>query len=144
MAVTLHVGPGTFAPLRADVLDDNELHAEWYEVEQAAADAINAARAAGRPIVAVGTTVVRTLEAAGASGIVEAGSGETRLFIKPGFRFRIVDHLLSNFHLPQSSLLVLVGTFAGKDRVLAAYRKAVEQGYRFYSYGDATLTSRIS
>ncbi|MEO6953331.1 MAG: tRNA preQ1(34) S-adenosylmethionine ribosyltransferase-isomerase QueA [Polyangia bacterium] len=142
VAVTLHVGPGTFAPLRSDVLEDNELHAESYEVSASTADAINAARAEGRPIVAVGTTVVRTLEASDHEGRVRAGRGETKLFIKPGFRFGVVDHLLSNFHLPQSSLLVLVATFAGKERVLAAYREAVERGYRFYSYGDATLTSR--
>ena len=140
VAITLHVGPGTFAPLRSDVLDDNEA----YEVSASTAETINAARAAGRPIVAVGTTVVRTLEASHHDGRVRAGRGDTSLFIKPGFRFGVVDHLLSNFHLPQSSLLVLVATFAGKDRVLAAYREAVEHGYRFYSYGDATLTSRCS
>ena len=144
VAVTLHVGPGTFAPLRSDVLDNNELHAESYEVTAATAEAINTARRQGRPIVAVGTTVVRTLEASQRDGRVLAGRGETTLFIKPGFRFAVVDHLLSNFHLPQSSLLVLVATFAGKDRVLAAYREAVAAGYRFYSYGDATLTARAS
>jgi len=145
VAVTLHVGPGTFAPLRSDVLDDNTLHAERYEITEAAAQAINEARAAGRPIVAVGTTVVRTLEAnVDEAGQVRPGRGETQLFIKPGFRFRVVDHLLSNFHLPRSSLLVLVATFAGKERVLSAYREAVALGYRFYSYGDATLLSRVS
>ncbi len=143
VAVTLHVGPGTFSPLRADVLDENTLHAEPYEISVEAAAAINAARAAGRAIIAVGTTVVRTLEAnVDAHGQVRAGRGQTQLFIKPGFRFQVVDHLLSNFHLPRSSLLVLVAAFAGKETVLSAYREAIEQRYRFYSYGDATLLSR--
>jgi S-adenosylmethionine:tRNA ribosyltransferase-isomerase len=143
VAVTLHVGPGTFAPLRSDVLDDNVLHAEPYEVSPATADAINRARSEGRPIVAVGTTVVRTLEAsADEHGTIHPGAGTTTLFIKPGHRWKVVDRLLSNFHLPGSSLLVLVATFAGKERVMAAYREAVAQGYRFYSYGDATLSER--
>ena len=143
VALTLHVGPGTFAPLRSDVLAENTLHAERYELTSAAAAQINLARAAGRPIVAVGTTVVRTLEAnANEDGSVRAGQGETQLFIRPGYRFRVVDHLLTNFHLPRSSLLVLVAAFAGKDRVLAAYARAIAEGYRFYSYGDATLMSR--
>ncbi len=145
VAITLHVGAGTFAPLRADVLADNELHAERYAISAATAAQINEARAAGRPIVAVGTTVVRALEASAlADGEVHAGEGETRLFIRPGHRFRVIDHMLTNFHLPRSSLLVLVAAFAGKERVLAAYRAAVDAGYRFYSYGDATLLTKAS
>lgn len=143
VALTLHVGPGTFAPLRADVLAENELHAERYVVSAEAARTINAARSGRRPIVAVGTTVVRALEASATNdGHVLDGVGETRLFIRPGHRFRVVDYMLTNFHLPRSSLLVLVSAFAGKERVLGAYRAAVEAGYRFYSYGDATLLSR--
>ncbi len=140
-AITLHVGPGTFAPLRSDVLDENRLHEERFEISQATAARIAAVRAAKKPIVAVGTTVVRALETnADASGNVRAGAGVTELFIKPGYPFRVVDQLLSNFHLPRSSLLVLVAAFAGKARVLASYREAVAKGYRFYSYGDATLS----
>jgi S-adenosylmethionine:tRNA ribosyltransferase-isomerase len=142
-AITLHVGPGTFAPLRSDLLADNELHAERYAISSATAAQINEARAAGRPIVAVGTTVVRALEASALEdGAVHAGEGETRLFIRPGHRFRVIDHMLTNFHLPRSSLLVLVAAFAGKERVLSAYRAAVDAGYRFYSYGDATLLTK--
>lgn len=143
--VTLHVGPGTFAPLRTDELDDVRLHAERYEVPEATADAIARARSDGRPVVAVGTTVVRTLETAALDdGTVRAGSGATSLFIKPGHRFRAVDSLVTNFHLPRSTLLMLVAAFAGPppegiDRILAAYRNAVDAGYRFYSYGDAML-----
>jgi S-adenosylmethionine:tRNA ribosyltransferase-isomerase len=141
--LTLHVGPGTFAPLRADVLADNTLHPERYEIPADTAARVAAACAAGRPIVAVGTTVVRALEAAAEGrGAVRAGSGETRLFIRPGHRFQVVDHMLTNFHLPRSSLLVLVAAFAGRDTVLSAYREAISAGYRFYSYGDATLLSR--
>jgi S-adenosylmethionine:tRNA ribosyltransferase-isomerase len=142
-AITLHVGPGTFAPLRSDVLDENRLHAEQVEISEQVAERINAARRAKRPIVAVGTTVVRALEGnADGHGHVRAASAPTDLFIKPGYRFSVVDRLLSNFHLPRSSLLVLVAAFAGKDRVLHSYREAVNHGYRFYSYGDATLSSR--
>jgi S-adenosylmethionine:tRNA ribosyltransferase-isomerase len=141
--VTLHVGPGTFAPLGDGELDGETLHAERYEIPDATARAIAATRAAGKPIVAVGTTVVRTLEAAAATdGVVRAGQGETSIFIRPGHRFGAVDIMLTNFHLPKSSLLVLVAAFAGangKDRILAAYRDAVARGYRFYSYGDAML-----
>ncbi len=143
VAITLHVGPGTFAPLRSDVLDENTLHAEAFEITPEVAATVRAARAAGRPIVAVGTTVVRALEASALfDGQVREGRGHTQLFIKPGFPFQVVDHLLSNFHLPRSSLLVLVAAFAGKDAVLNAYAEAIAQRYRFYSYGDATLLSR--
>jgi S-adenosylmethionine:tRNA ribosyltransferase-isomerase len=138
--VTLHVGPGTFAPLRADDVTNHVLHAERFEIPAATAAAIAAARAEGRPIVAVGTTVVRTLEAnANPDGTVRAGSGSTRLFIKPGYDYRVVDAMLTNFHLPKSTLLMLVCALAGKERVLGAYADAVQRGYRFYSYGDAML-----
>jgi S-adenosylmethionine:tRNA ribosyltransferase-isomerase len=138
--LTLHVGPGTFAPLRSDELDGLRLHHERYEIPDATAAAVDAARAAGRPVVAVGTTVVRTLEAAAArDGHIRAGAGSTDIFIRPGHRFRIVDMMLTNFHLPKSSLIVLVAAFAGQERILAAYADAVARGYRFYSYGDAML-----
>jgi S-adenosylmethionine:tRNA ribosyltransferase-isomerase len=144
VAVTLHVGPGTFAPLRHDLLAENTLHAERYEIAIEVAARIEQARETGRPIVAVGTTVVRALETAAEAGPLQAGAGETCLFIRPGHRFRVVDHLLTNFHLPRSSLLVLVAAFAGRQRVLSAYREAAASGYRFYSYGDATLLSRAA
>jgi S-adenosylmethionine:tRNA ribosyltransferase-isomerase len=136
-AITLHVGPGTFAPLRSDDVDAHVMHEERYEIPESAAQAIDDAKAARRPVVAVGTTVVRTLEAAARDGRVRPGPGTTRLFIRPGFHFDIVDQLITNFHLPRSTLLMLVSAFAGRDRVLAAYREAVEQRYRFFSYGDA-------
>ncbi|HWE26617.1 MAG TPA: tRNA preQ1(34) S-adenosylmethionine ribosyltransferase-isomerase QueA, partial [Polyangia bacterium] len=138
--LTLHVGPGTFAPLGDGALDGETLHAERYEIPEATARAIADTRAAGKPIVAVGTTVVRTLEAAAAAdGIVRAGQGTTSIFIRPGHAFRAVDVMLTNFHLPRSSLLILVAAFAGRERILAAYADAVARGYRFYSYGDAML-----
>ena len=137
--LTLHVGPGTFLPIRVADLDDHVMPPEWYEVPAATAARIAAARAAGRRVVAVGTTTVRALEsAAGSAGLV-AGSGDATLFIQPGYRFRIVDALLTNFHLPRSSLLALVGAFAGLPAVRAAYAEAVRLRYRFYSYGDAML-----
>jgi S-adenosylmethionine:tRNA ribosyltransferase-isomerase len=137
--VTLHVGLGTFAPLRVDRVDEVHLHRERYTLTAKTAEAINRASREGRHIVAVGTTVVRTLEhcALQAEGRpLEAHSGSTEIFISPGFRFRLVQALLTNFHLPQSSLLMLVSAFAGRERVLAAYDHAVEQKYRFFSYGD--------
>jgi S-adenosylmethionine:tRNA ribosyltransferase-isomerase len=137
--VTLHVGLGTFAPLRVDRVDEVQLHRERYSISPVAADALNRARSDGRRIVAVGTTVVRTLEAAAqqaGDGKIEPHSGDTQIFISPGFEFRVVGAMLTNFHLPQSSLLMLVSAFAGRERVLAAYRHAVEQRYRFFSYGD--------
>lgn len=137
--VTLHVGAGTFAPLREQTLAENRLHAEWLEVTEATCRAIANTRAAGGRIVAVGTTSARALETAAAAGAPAPYAGETELFIQPGYRFRCVDLLLTNFHLPQSSLLVLVAAFAGRERVLAAYRHAVAARYRFYSYGDACL-----
>lgn len=136
--VTLHVGPGTFLPVRVERLADHRMHAERYRVGEEAAAAIAAARRDGRPVVAVGTTVVRTLEAVAAAtgGEVVPAEGETDIFITPGHRFRAVDQLITNFHLPGSTLLMLVSAFAGRERVLAAYREAVARGYRFYSYGD--------
>jgi len=140
--LTLHVGLGTFSPLRVDLLEDVRLHKERYTISAAAANAVNRARADARRIVAVGTTVVRTLEAAAAAAQeakgreLEPHSGETDIFIAPGFRFQLVSALLTNFHLPQSSLLMLVSAFAGREQVLSAYRHAVEQKYRFFSYGD--------
>jgi len=135
--LTLHVGPGTFQPVQVEDTDDHPMHEEQYIVSQQAAAQINAARAAGRRIVAVGTTSLRTLESAGADGVVQAGSGRTRLFITPGYQFRITDALLTNFHLPRSTLLMLVSAMGGRERVKQAYQHAIESGYRFYSYGDA-------
>jgi S-adenosylmethionine:tRNA ribosyltransferase-isomerase len=138
--VVLHVGPGTFRPLRERDLAAGRLHAEYFELPEATAGAVAAARARGRRVVAVGTTSARVLETrAHDDGSVEAGCGETGLFLRPGSRFRAVDALLTNFHLPRSSLLLLVAAFAGRDRVLEAYAEAVREGYRFYSYGDAML-----
>jgi S-adenosylmethionine:tRNA ribosyltransferase-isomerase len=138
--LVLHVGPGTFRPVRDADLRERRLHPERFELPAATADAIAAARRRGGRVVAVGTTSARVLEArADAHGGVVAGSGETDLFLLPGHRFRVVDALLTNFHLPRSSLLLLVAAFAGRERVLAAYREAVARGYRFYSYGDAML-----
>jgi S-adenosylmethionine:tRNA ribosyltransferase-isomerase len=137
--VTLHVGLGTFAPLRVERVDEVHLHRERYTLTAETAEALNRASREGRRIVAVGTTVVRTLEhcALQAEGRpLEAHSGSTEIFISPGFRFRLVQALLTNFHLPQSSLLMLVSAFAGRERVLSAYEHAVEQKYRFFSYGD--------
>jgi len=141
--ITLHLGLGTFQPVRVKSVEDHKLHREWFEIPAQAAQAINQAKAEARRVVAVGTTTVRTLEyAAGLSekpsggDRVEAGRGEADLFIYPGYRFRVVDALLTNFHLPQSTLLMLVCALGGKDLVMRAYHHAVEAGYRFYSYGD--------
>jgi S-adenosylmethionine:tRNA ribosyltransferase-isomerase len=139
--VTLHVGAGTFQPVRAERLEDHVMHFERYEVSQQAAGHIAAARARGGRVIAVGTTVVRTLEASFRQDRSQAGSGETDLFITPGYRFRAVDALLTNFHLPESTLLMLVSAFAGFPLTLAAYRHAIRQGYRFYSYGDAMFVT---
>ena len=140
-AVTLHVGPGTFLPVRGDSLEGHRMHAEQYEVLPEAADAIAACRARGGRVVAVGTTSVRTLESAWHEGAVAAGAGRTRLFIRPGHAFAAVDALVTNFHLPRSTLLMLVCAFGGTGRVLSAYREAISQRYRFFSYGDAMLLS---
>ena len=137
--LTLHVGAGTFQPVRAEQLAEHRLHAERVEVSAALCEQIAATRARGGRVVAVGTTVVRALETAAQDGELRPYAGETRLFIHPGraFRFRVVDALITNFHLPRSTLLMLVCAFAGRERVLAAYDHAVAAGYRFYSYGDA-------
>jgi len=135
--LTLHVGAGTFQPLRVDDVARHVMHAERYAVPQALVDAVAATRAAGGRVVAVGTTVARALESAAAQGTLAAGSGDTRLFITPGYAFRVVDALITNFHLPESTLLMLVAAFAGLEPVLAAYRHAVRERYRFFSYGDA-------
>lgn len=142
--VTLHVGLGTFAPIHVENVAEVHLHRERYSISSSTADAVNRARNEGRRIVAVGTTVVRTLEAAAqktSNALLEAHSGETDIFISPGFQFRVVSALLTNFHLPQSSLLMLVSAFAGLDNVLAAYRHAVQARYRFFSYGDCMFIS---
>lgn len=142
-AITLHVGIGTFKPVTAALVHEHRMEAERYEIPEAAADAIARVRSGGGRIVAVGTTVVRALEAAARDdGTVPAGPGRTDLFITPGWRFRAADALLTNFHLPRSTLLMLVSAFAGRERVLAAYREAIAEGYRFYSYGDAMFCSR--
>jgi S-adenosylmethionine:tRNA ribosyltransferase-isomerase len=141
-AVTLHVGPGTFLPVRGDSIAEHRMHAERYEVSPAAADAVAACRARGGRVVAVGTTSVRTLESAFEDGRVATGPGRTALFVRPGHAFRTVDALVTNFHLPRSTLLMLVCAFGGTERVLAAYREAVARRYRFFSYGDAMLLLR--
>ena len=138
--ITLHVGPGTFQPVRAATVTEHRMHPERFEVPVDTAERINRAKAEGRRIIAVGTTSVRALETAvRTDGTVAPGAGTSELFIYPGFRFRIVDGMITNFHLPKSTLLMLVTAFAGRESVLAAYRAAVDRGYRFYSYGDAML-----
>jgi len=140
--VTLHVGAGTFKPVRVDHVEEHVMHSERYTVPQATVDAIRDAKARGGRVIAVGTTSLRALESAASSGELLAGSGETRIFITPGYRFKVVDVLLTNFHLPRSTLLMLVCAFGGMDKMLAAYRHAVQQEYRFFSYGDAMLIER--
>jgi S-adenosylmethionine:tRNA ribosyltransferase-isomerase len=139
--VTLHVGIGTFKPVTAERIEEHRMEGERYEIGEEAARAIHRARERAARVVAVGTTVVRTLESAALAGggEVRAGSSATELFITPGFRFQAVDALLTNFHLPRSTLLMLVAAFAGRERILGAYAEAVREGYRFYSYGDAML-----
>jgi S-adenosylmethionine:tRNA ribosyltransferase-isomerase len=138
--ITLHVGYGTFQPVRVEEVEAHRLESERYDISALAAEQINRALDERRRIIAVGTTTTRTIEAVAArSGRLEPGSGTTDLFIYPGFQFRVIEGLLTNFHLPQSSLLMLVSAFAGRERVLAAYREAIARGYRFYSYGDAML-----
>ncbi len=137
--VTLHVGAGTFKPITAACVEDHEIHHEWYRIDAANAEIINEARAAGGRIVAVGTTATRVLETVCREGRAAACEGTTNLFITPGYEFKIVNAMITNFHLPRSTLLALVGALAGLERMLAAYRHAIEQRYRFYSYGDAML-----
>ncbi|NBB93165.1 MAG: tRNA preQ1(34) S-adenosylmethionine ribosyltransferase-isomerase QueA [Gammaproteobacteria bacterium] len=134
---TLHVGAGTFQPVRVDNVSDHRMHAEWLSVSAELVAAVRATRERGGRVVAVGTTAVRSLETAAASGELSPFEGDSRLFIYPGYRFRVVDAMITNFHLPGSTLLMLVSAFAGREQVLAAYRHAVEADYRFFSYGDA-------
>lgn len=140
--VTLHVGAGTFQPVRAEYIREHAMHSERYEIPQATVDAIARTRDTGGRVIAVGTTSLRALESVATDGELKAGAGETRIFITPGYRFRVVDALLTNFHLPRSTLLMLVCAFGGMEQMLAAYHHAVEQEYRFFSYGDAMLVER--
>ncbi len=138
--LTLHVGAGTFLPVKADDTDDHRMHAEWGRIDAATADRLNAARAAGGRLIAVGTTSLRLLEsAAGEDGIIRPFADETRIFITPGYRFRAVDGLMTNFHLPRSTLFMLVSALMGTERMQAVYAHAIDGGYRFYSYGDSSL-----
>ena len=137
--LTLHVGAGTFAPVRTDKIEDHQLHAERVSVSRTLCDRIEQTKQSGGRVIAVGTTVVRALEAAAAQSVLSPFEGETSIFIYPGFRFGVVDGIVTNFHLPESSLLMLVSAFAGTSHTLAAYRQAVERSYRFFSYGDAML-----
>ncbi len=141
-AVTLHVGAGTFQPVRVESLDEHRMHTEWFEVGQDTVAAIAATRAAGGRVVGVGTTTLRALESAARAGVLVPHTGETDIFITPGFNFRVVDLLLTNFHLPRSTLMMLVSAFAGHAHIQALYRHAVETRYRFFSYGDAMLLQR--
>ena len=141
--VTLHVGAGTFLPVKTEVLADHRMHAEFGEVSAPVAEALNGVRAAGGRIVCVGTTSLRLLEsAADAGGAIQPFAAETAIFITPGYRFRAADGLMTNFHLPRSTLFMLVSAFAGQPRMRAAYEHAIADGYRFYSYGDASLLWR--
>lgn len=140
--VTLHVGAGTFLPVRHEDLSQHRMHLEHFEIPAATADIVNQARDQGRRVTAIGTTSVRALESAARDGRLVAGPGDTRLFILPGFRFQIVDRLFTNFHLPASTLMMLVSAFAGADAIRAAYHHAIAQRYRFFSYGDAMLLER--
>ena len=139
--VTLHVGAGTFQPMRVDDVHEHRMHSEWINVGAHLVEQVRQARARGGRVVAVGTTVVRALESSMRDGELQPFAGETSIFIFPGYRIRSVDLLLTNFHLPESTLLMLVSAFAGRDRVLSAYAHAVRQRYRFFSYGDAMLLS---
>ena len=135
--VTLHVGLGTFRPVEEENIEDHQMHSEFYSITPEAADAINRAKAEGRRIIAVGTTSIRTLESAGTTGKLKAGSGWTNIFIYPGFTFHIVDALVTNFHLPESTLLMLISALSTREQILHAYEIAVKEKYRFFSFGDA-------
>ncbi len=137
--VLLHVGLGTFRPVEAQKIEDHKMHKEYYEVSKKTAAAVNRAKSEGRRVIAVGTTAVRTLESMGQTGNLRPGQGWTDIFIYPGYRFKIIDGLLTNFHLPKSTLLMLVSALAGRERVLAAYEEAVREQYRFFSFGDCML-----
>jgi S-adenosylmethionine:tRNA ribosyltransferase-isomerase len=140
--VTLHVGAGTFQPVRTEQVEAHRMHAERVCVPAATVERVRRTKESGGRVIAVGTTVVRSLETASVGGVLQPYDGESRLFIYPGFEFRTVDLLITNFHLPESSLLMMVSAFAGYGAVMAAYRHAIDRGYRFYSYGDAMLVSR--
>nr|WP_198982769.1 tRNA preQ1(34) S-adenosylmethionine ribosyltransferase-isomerase QueA [Herbaspirillum sp. ASV7] len=140
--VTLHVGAGTFQPVRVEDLSQHKMHSEWYTISQETVDAVRTTQAAGGRVVAVGTTSMRALESGSQSGQLQAGSDDTQLFITPGYTFKTVDLLVTNFHLPKSTLLMLVSAFAGYDHIRAAYAHAIAQHYRFFSYGDAMLLTR--
>ncbi|GAA0564335.1 tRNA preQ1(34) S-adenosylmethionine ribosyltransferase-isomerase QueA [Halomonas salifodinae] len=140
--VTLHVGAGTFQPVRADDIREHQMHSEWVEVSETVSERVRAAKAAGRRVIAVGTTSVRCLESASAGGEIAPLQGDTDIFIYPGYEWRCVDALITNFHLPESTLLMLVSSFAGYDQVMAAYREAVQERYAFFSYGDAMFLTR--
>ena len=140
--VTLHVGAGTFHPVKASDLSLHRMHREWYRIPPETVDAVAATVARGGRVVAVGTTSLRALESAGAGDGLQAGAAETALFVTPGFRFRVVDRLITNFHLPKSTLLMLVSAFSGYDNIRSAYAHAITQKYRFFSYGDAMLLDR--
>lgn len=138
--ITLHVGLGTFRPVKAERIEDHHMHTEYYEIDQAAADIINYTKAGGHRVIAVGTTSTRTLEsAADEKGLLKESRGWTDIFIYPGYTFRVIDGLITNFHLPESTLIMLVSAFAGKENVLRAYEEAIREGYRFFSFGDAML-----
>jgi S-adenosylmethionine:tRNA ribosyltransferase-isomerase len=137
--ITLHVGAGTFQPVKVENIDEHVMHAEWVEVSQQVCDAISQTRMNGNKVVAVGTTVVRSLEAVALSGTAKAFKGDVSIFITPGFRFNAVDAIITNFHLPKSTLLMLVSAFAGTELIQRAYQQAVNERYRFFSYGDAML-----
>lgn len=137
--ITLHTGPGTFQPVRVEHVEDHRIHSEHYRIPPAAVEAIRAARERGGRVIAVGTTSARTLEHAAATGTVTAGEGDTDIFIYPGYEFRAIDGLITNFHLPESTLLMLVSALAGRELVLKAYDEAIQRGFRFYSYGDAMI-----
>jgi len=141
--VTLHVGAGTYQPVRTDDIRDHEMHSEYLEVSQATVDAVRETKARGGRIIAVGTTSVRSLETAARSGILQAYAGETDIFIYPGYQFQVVDAILTNFHLSESTLLMLVSAFAGREFILEAYRHAIDEKYRFFSYGDAMFIANI-
>ena len=139
--ITLHVGAGTFQPVRGDDIETHVMHAERVNVPQQVCDAVTETRRAGKRVIAVGTTVVRSLETAAAGGKLLPLNGESKLFIKPGYKFNVVDAMVTNFHLPKSTLLMLVSAFAGNDIIRQAYEQAIQQQYRFFSYGDAMYIS---
>ena len=139
LEVTLHVGAGTFFPVRTENIEDHHMHTECYTISQSVADALNRAKASGKRITAVGTTSMRTLESACTGGIIPAGSSSTSIFIYPGYQFKFVDRLFTNFHTPESTLLMLVSAFAGRDLIMRSYKHAVEERYRFFSYGDCMI-----